>query len=84
MPSCQGARLFAFRWSRRGAYHEAQVASGSRLREDAETETPARNRPTPAFRYEGLFGPLDYVPPAEYEANFYRSQSNPTEVAGLM
>ena len=36
------------------------------------------------FNNRRLFGPLDYVPPAEYEADFYRRQENPAEVAGLM
>ena len=30
-----------------------------------------------------LLEPIGYVPPAEYEANYYRSQQSPAEVAGL-
>ena len=30
-----------------------------------------------------LLEPLDYVPPAEYEAAYYHSQSTPATVAGL-
>jgi putative transposase len=36
------------------------------------------------FNNRRLLEPLDYVPPAEYEAAYYRDQSNPAEVAGLM
>ena len=30
-----------------------------------------------------LLEPIGYVPPAEYEATYYRSQQSPAEVAGL-
>jgi putative transposase len=36
------------------------------------------------FNNRRLLEPLDYVPPAEYEAAYYRSQENPAAVAGLM
>jgi putative transposase len=36
------------------------------------------------FNNRRLLEPLDYVPPAEYEAAFYRTQSAPDAVAGLM
>jgi transposase InsO family protein len=36
------------------------------------------------FNNRRLLEPLDYVPPAEYEAAFYRRQENPAGVAGLM
>lgn len=36
------------------------------------------------FNNRRLLEPLDYVPPAEYEAAFYRSQETPAAVAGLM
>src|SRR5687767_10748192 len=36
------------------------------------------------FNHQRLLEPLGYVPPAEYEAAYYRTQSNPAMVAGLM
>jgi putative transposase len=36
------------------------------------------------FNNRRLLEPLDYVPPAEYEAAFYRTQSTPDAMAGLM
>lgn len=36
------------------------------------------------FNNRRIPGPLGYVPPAEYEAAFYSSQSTPAAVAGLM
>ena len=36
------------------------------------------------FNNRRLLEPLDYVPPVEYEAAFYQTQSTPAAVAGLM
>jgi transposase InsO family protein len=36
------------------------------------------------FNNRRLLAPLDYVPPVEYEAAFYQTQSTPAAVAGLM
>jgi putative transposase len=36
------------------------------------------------FNNRRLLQPLGYVPPAEFEASYYRSQSTPAMVAGLM
>lgn len=36
------------------------------------------------FNNRRLLGPIGYVPPAEYEEAWYRSQSKPAAVAGLM
>jgi len=36
------------------------------------------------FNNRRLLGPLGHVPPAEFEEMYYRSQSTPVEVAGLM
>jgi len=36
------------------------------------------------FNNRRLLEPLDYVPPSEYEAAYYRAQSTPVAVAGLM
>ena len=33
------------------------------------------------FHYRRFFGPLDYVPPAEYQATQYRAQVQPEAVA---
>jgi putative transposase len=35
------------------------------------------------FNRRRLLDPLGYVPPAEYETAYYRSQENPAMVAGL-
>ena len=36
------------------------------------------------FNNRRLFGTLGHLPPAEFEEMYYRSQSNPAAVAGLM
>ncbi len=36
------------------------------------------------FNNRRLLEPLDYVPPAEYEAAYYASESTPAVAAGLM
>jgi putative transposase len=36
------------------------------------------------FNNRRLFGPLGFVPPAEFEAVYYQTQENPAMVAGLM
>jgi transposase InsO family protein len=35
------------------------------------------------FNNRRLLEPLDYIPPAEYEAAYYRGQTTPAAVAGL-
>jgi transposase InsO family protein len=36
------------------------------------------------FNQERLLGPIGFIPPAQFEAAYYRSQSTPAMVAGLM